>query len=64
MEVHENRKYCQCMDTCGESDYGMMCQKYSILQCTLPIHFTHERNGQTCVCCALCDICHSVVPFE
>ncbi len=35
------------MDTCGESDYGMMCLKYSILQCTLPIHFAHERNDQT-----------------
>ena len=49
---------------------GIVRQMYIILQLTLPIHYVNKRNG-TCptrdmillVCCALCNICESVVPF-
>ena len=47
-------------------------QKYSILQGTLPIDFLTVRKGESspqvdrivCVCCALNNLCNSVVPFE
>ena len=50
---------------------GVVRQKYSILQSTLPIPYVHRREGQpplidniVSVCCALCNICDSVVPFD
>ena len=51
---------------------GNVRQKYSILQSTLPIHYVMKREGEECpvidrivrVCCGLCNVCDSVVPFE
>lgn len=51
---------------------GNVRQKYSILQSTLPIDFVTKRVGEDYplinriirVCCALCNISDSVVPFE
>ena len=51
---------------------GCVRQKYTILQATLPIHFVAKRSGELCplidriarVCCALCNVCDSVVPFN
>ena len=52
---------------------GLFCQKYTILQRTSPnIDYLAKRNGEDCplidyiahVCCAVCNICDSVVPFE
>ena len=51
---------------------GNVRQKYSILQSTLSIDFVTKRAGEEYplinhiirVCCALCNICDSVVPFE
>ena len=51
---------------------GCVRQKYSILQGTLPIDFLIVRKGESSpqvdrivrVCCALNNLCNSVVPFE
>ena len=51
---------------------GLLCQKYTILQSTLPINMIMcpENSGISLVdkivtvCCALCNSCESVVPFE
>ena len=51
---------------------GLVRQKYTILQGTLPIDFLTKRNGEDCpiidriarICCALCNVCDSIVPFE
>ena len=51
---------------------GNVRQKYSILQSTLPIDYVIKRDGEECplvdrivrVCCALCNVCDSVVPFD
>ena len=52
---------------------GMLRQKYTILSGTLPIAFLmHDDKATSCafidkvvtVCCALCNCCESVVPFE
>lgn len=51
---------------------GNVHQKYSILQGTLPIDYVIRRAGEDCplidriirVCCALCNVCNSVIPFE
>ena len=51
---------------------GNVKQKYSILQSTLPIHYLIKREGEECpvvdrivrVCCALCNVCDSLIPFE
>ena len=51
---------------------GNVRQKYSILQSTLPIHYIIKRDAEECpiidrivrVCCGLCNVCDSVVPFE
>lgn len=51
---------------------GNVKQKYSILQNTLPIDFLNKRKDEDSpmidiiirVCCALCNVCNSVVPFE
>ncbi|XP_065885888.1 uncharacterized protein [Dysidea avara] len=51
---------------------GLVRQKYSILQSTIPIHFVKCRHGEDIplidrivrVSCALTNICNSVVPFD
>ena len=51
---------------------GCVKQRFSILQSTLPIHFLAIRKGEEVplvdwmirVCCALNNVCNSVVPFE
>ena len=51
---------------------GCVRQKYSILQETLPIDFLIVRKGKSSpqvdrivhVCCALNNLCDSIVPFE
>ena len=51
---------------------GCIKQKYPILQSTLPITFLSSRKGEDTplvdhivrVCCALTNVCNSVVPFE
>ena len=51
---------------------GLVCQKYPILRSTIPIHYVTKRPGKDLplldlmirVCCALSNICDSVVPFD
>ena len=51
---------------------GAVRQRYTILQGTLPIDFITRRTGENCpiidrmirVCCALNNLCNSVVPFD
>ena len=51
---------------------GNVRQKFSILQGTLPIDYVIRRAGEDCplidritrVCCALCNVCNSVIPFD
>ena len=51
---------------------GCVKQKYPILQSTIPITFLLTRKGEGTpladhivhVCCALTNVCNSVVPFE
>ena len=51
---------------------GVVRQKYTILQSTLPINMikAHEKEDMSpfdkivIVCCALCNCCDSVVPFD
>ena len=51
---------------------GLVRQKYTILQSTLPIHFVMKRAGEDIpvidriirVCCALTNVCDSVVSFD
>ena len=51
---------------------GLVRQKYTILQSTLPIHFVTKRIGEDIplidrmirVCCALANVCNSVVQFD
>ena len=55
-----------------ERAIGNVRQKYSILQGTLPIDYVVKRGGEECplielivrVCCALCNLCDSVVLFD
>ena len=70
MEVHETRSIAN-VRIHVKRVIGMVRQKYSILQSTLPIHYVHKRERQpplidsiVSVCCALCNICDSVVPFD
>ncbi len=70
MEVHDTRSIAN-VRIHVERVIGMICQKYSILQSTLPIHYVHKRESQpplidniVSVCCALCNIFDSIVPFE
>lgn len=69
VEVHETRKIAN-VRIHVERIIGNVRQKYSILQSTLPIHYVNKRNGTptidmiVLVCCALCNICESVVPFD
>ena len=49
---------------------GMVKQKYSILEGTLPISFIKDDSDvtvadkQMVVCCALVNLCHSIVPVD
>ena len=49
---------------------GMVKQKYSILEGTLPISFIKDDSDVTVadklmvVCCALVNLCHSIVPVD
>ena len=51
---------------------GLVCQKYPILQSIIPIHYVTKRPDEDIplldrivhVCCALSNVCDSVVPFE
>lgn len=51
---------------------GYVRQKFSILRETVPIDFVTIRNGEDCplidriarICCALCNTCNSVIPFD
>ena len=56
----------------AERVIGAVRQRYTILQRTLPIDFITRRTGENCplvdcmirVCCALNNLCDSVVPFD
>jgi len=70
LEVHETRTIAN-VRIHVERVIGNVRQKYSILQSTLPIQYVHKREGQSpiidsivTVCCALCNVCDSVVPFD
>lgn len=71
MEVSETRTIAN-VRIHVERVIGNVRQKYSILQSTLPIHYIIKRDGEECpiidrivrVCCALCNVCDSVIPFE
>ena len=50
---------------------GLLRQKYTLLESTLPISMIMSDNNKyslidkiVTVCCALCNCCESVVPFE
>ena len=51
---------------------GCVRQKYTILSGTIPLNYVSTRSGSECplidrivrVCCALCNLCDSVVPFN
>lgn len=51
---------------------GNVRQKFSILRGTIPINMVTKRTGEECplidrivrICCALCNVCTSVVPFD
>lgn len=51
---------------------GSACQRYTILQGTLPIDFLSSRKGEELppidrihhVCCVLNNLCDSVIPFD
>ena len=65
LEVHETRKIAN-LRIHVERVIETVRQKYSILQSTVPIK---KRNCPTIdmivhVCCALCNVCESVVPFD
>ncbi len=70
LEVHDTRKIAN-VRIHVEQVIGAVRQKYSILQSTMPIQYVNKRKG-TCptidmivlICCALCNVCESVVPFN
>ena len=47
---------------------GLLRQKYTLLESTLPMNMIMSDNNEysliVTVCCALCNCCESVVPFE
>ena len=51
---------------------GIVRQKYSILKGTLTLEYVAKKPYEdspyidkiVCVCCALCNVCNSVVPFD
>ena len=71
MELTETRTISNvCMPV--ERVIGNVQQKYSMLQSTLPIDYLIKQSGEerpvidkiVRVCCALCNVCDSVVPFD
>ena len=70
LEVHETRKIAN-VRIYVERVIGSVRQKYSILQSTLLIQYVNKIKGNcptidmiVHVCCALCNVCESVVPFD
>lgn len=70
LEVHETRTIAN-VRIHVERVIGNVRQKYSILQSTLPIQYVMKRDGNcptidkiVRVCCALCNVCESVIPFD
>ena len=51
---------------------GVVRQKFTILRGILPIDFVITKPGEECphidkivrVCCSLCNLCDSVIPFD
>ena len=70
MEVESSRRLSRvCIQV--ERVIGMLRQKYTILESTLPIPFLWSKNSSTSlidkivtVCAALCNCCDSVIPFD
>ena len=71
LEVEESRTIAN-VQIHVERVIGSVRQKYSILQGTLPIAYVIKRVNEDCplidrisrVCCALCNVCNSVIPFD
>ena len=70
LDVHETRKIAN-VRIHVQRVIGNVRQKYSILRSTLPIQYVTKRedecpiiDGIVRVCCALCNVCDSVVPFN
>ena len=71
VEVEETRKIAN-VQIHVEHIIGAVHRRFPILQSTLPIHYVMRRNGEDIplidrmvrVCCALNNICDSVVPFD
>lgn len=71
MEVEQTRSIAN-VRIYVERVIGCVRQKFSILRGTLPIDMVIRRAGEECVvvdrivrvCCALCNMCNSVVPFD
>ena len=71
LEVEETRKIAN-VRIHVEHVIGAVRQRFPILQSTLPIHYVMKRNGEDVplidrmlrVCCALNNVCDSVVPFD
>ena len=71
VEVEETRKIAN-VRIHVERVIGAVRQRFPILQSTLPIHYVMKRNGEDIplidcmvrVCCALNNVCDSVVPFN
>ena len=71
LEVEETRKIAN-VRVHVERVISNVRQKYSILQSTIPIHFLQKRSNEEIplidriirVCCALNNVCDSVVPFD
>ena len=71
LEVHETRTIAN-VRIHVERVIGNVKKKYSILQSTIPIHFTTAREDNELpvidyivnVCCALTNVCDSVVPIN
>ena len=70
-EVQETRKFAN-VRIHVERVIGLVRQKYTILQGTLPLDYLQARSGDDCplldrvvrVCCALSNLSESVVPFQ
>ena len=70
MEVESSRRLSR-VRIHVERVIGMLQQKYTILESTLPIPFLWSKNSSTSlidkivtVCAALCNCCDSVIPFD
>lgn len=71
LEVEETRKIAN-VRIHVERVISNVRQKYSILQSTIPIHFLQKRTNEDIplldrmvrICCALNNVCDSVIPFD